>query len=191
MNLERLLVLLVATIAITSVRAADISSAAQARIGHLHCGDASLIATTAYLVVDGEDRQTLSQRIVLTSAGRRVPIVLCGDGRSLHQPFLKDAPVLDAAVTGWACLSAAGGKAYVYVVYICTESLLRPDCEGVRREWVRLFDTRGKPLNAGFPHEGQRTSEMMKKLGLGRYVNDGAPLKDVDDPLGGENSAGN
>lgn len=180
MNLERLLVLLVAAIVTTSARAGDMSAAAQTRVGHLHCGDASLVATTVYLDVDGRNRQTLSQRIALTSAGRRVPLMLRGDGRLLRQPFLESTPVLDASVTGWACLPAAGGKPYVYVVYTCTESPLRPDCEGDRREWVRLFDTQGKPLNAGFPHDGQRTPELMKKLGLGRYVNDSVQLEDID-----------
>lgn len=180
MNLERLLVLLVAAIVTTHVRAGDMSAAAQTRVGHLHCGDASLIATTVYVDVDGQDRQTLSQHIALTSGGRRVPLTLHGDGRPLHQPFLKDMPVLDAAVTGWTCLPAAGGKAYVYLVYTCTESPLRPDCEGDRREWVRLFNTRGKTLNAGFPHDGPHTPTLMKKLGLGRYVNDGVQLDDID-----------
>ncbi|MBF3411147.1 hypothetical protein ACGY7B_26260 [Burkholderia pseudomallei] len=180
MNLERLLVLLVAAMVTTSVRAGGMSDAAQTRVGHLHCGDASLIATTAYLDVDGQGRQTLSQSIALMSAGRRMPVILRGDGRTLRQPFLKNARVLDAAVTGWACFSAAGGKPYVYVVYTCTESPLRPDCEGDRREWVRLFDTQGKPLNAGFPYDSPRTSALMKKLGLGRYVNDGVQLEDID-----------
>lgn len=180
MNLERLVVLIVAAIVTTSVRAGDMPAAAQTRVGHLHCGGASLITTTVYLDVDGQDRQTLSQRIVLTFAGRSVQVILRGDGRPLHQPFLKDVPVLDASVTGWACLPAAGGMAYVYVVYTCTDSPLRPDCEGDRREWVRLFNTQGKPLNAGFPRDGPRTPALMKKLGLGRYVNDGVQLEDID-----------
>ena len=179
MNLERLLVLFVAAIVTASVRAGDMSAVAQTRVGHLRCGGASLIATTVYLDVDGQDRQTLSQNIALMSAGHHAPVVLRGDGRPLRQPFLKNTPVLDASVTSWACLPAAGGRAYVYVVYTCTESPLRPDCEGNRREWVRLFDTRGKPLNAGFPHDGPLTPALMNKLGLGRYVN-GVQLEDVD-----------
>lgn len=180
MNLEHLLVLLVAAIVTTSVRAGDMSATAQTRVGHLHCGDASLIATTVYLDVDGQDRQTLSQRIALTSASRRVPVMLRGDGRPLRQPFLENTPVLNASVTGWACLPVTRGRAYVYVVYTCTESPLRPGCESDRREWVRLFNTQGKPLNARFPNDGPRTSALMKKLGLGRYVNDGVQLKDID-----------
>lgn len=116
---------------------------------------------------------------MLTSAGRRVPIVLRGDGRPLHQPFLNDAPVLDASVTGWACLSAAGGKTYFYLVYTCTDSPLRPDCEGDHREWARLFNTQGEPLNERFPHGGPRALALMKKLDLGRYVNDGVQLEDI------------
>jgi hypothetical protein len=88
--------------------------------------------------------------------------------------------VLDASVTGWACLAGTAGKAYVYVVYTCAESRLRPECEGERREWARLFDIRGNPLNAGFSHDGPHTPELMKRLGLGRYVHDGVQLKDID-----------
>lgn len=180
MSLKRLLVLLVAAIVTASVRAGDLSTAAQTRVGHLHCGDAFLVATTVYLDVDGQDRQTLSQRIALKSAGRRVPVILGGDGRPLRQPFLENTPVLEASATGWACLPAAHGKSYVYVVYTCTESPSRPDCEGDRREWVRLFSTQGKALNARFPHGGPRTPALMKKLGLERYVNEGVQLKDIN-----------
>ncbi|ATF37252.1 hypothetical protein CO709_31190 [Burkholderia thailandensis] len=180
MNPERLWILLAAAIVTTNAWAGDMSTAARTRAGHLHCGDASLIATTVFLDVDGHYRQTLSQRITLASASRRVPVMLHGDGQPLRQPFLENTPVLDASVTGWTCLRAAGGKSYVYVVYTCTESPLRPDCEGDRREWVRLFGTQGEPLNAGFPHDGPRTSELLKKLGLGHYVNDGVQLEDID-----------
>jgi hypothetical protein len=149
-------------------------------IGHLRCGGASLTATTVYLDVDDQDRQTFSQRITLMRAENHAPVSLASDSKPIRQPFLKNTPVLDAAVTGWACLQATDGKAYIYVLYTCVESALRPDCEGDRREWARLFDVQGKALNAGFPREGSPTPELMKKLGLGHYVDQGVPLQDVD-----------
>ena len=177
----RLLLLAFAAVLAASCAQANDQPAGKARLGHLSCGGATLTAKTVYLDVDDQDRQTLSQTITLTRPERSGPIVLPGDGRPLRQPFLKNVPVLDAAVTGWACLTAADGKAYVYVIYTCAESPSRPDCEGDRREWVRLFDAQGKALNAGFSHEGSRTPELMKQLGLERYLHDGVQLKDVDD----------
>lgn len=169
-----------AVMVVCCAQASDLS-AGKTRVGHLNCGGATLAASTVYLDVDDQDRQTLSQTITLTRPERSTPIVLPGDGRSLRQPFLKDTPVLDAAVTGWACLTAADGKAYVYVIYTCVESPSRPDCEGDRREWVRLFDAQGKALNAGFPHDSPRTPALMKKLGLEHYLRTGVQLEDIDD----------
>ena len=150
-------------------------------IGHLSCGGASLMAETVYLDVPDQDFQPLSQHITLQRPGSNGSMALNHDGRPLRQPFLKDTPVLDAAVSGWACLTAADGKAYIYVSYVCTESDLRPDCEGTSREWGRLFDPEGKELTAGFPHGGPRTSALMKRLGLGRYEEKAIQLQGIDD----------
>lgn len=98
----------------------------------------------------------------------------------MRQPFLKSVPVLDASITGWTCLSASTGNSFLYVVYTCTESQLRPDCVGTSREWDRLFDTKGRALNVGYPKSGNRTSVLMKRLGLGRYA-DGVQLQDIED----------
>ncbi|RUL77722.1 hypothetical protein [Dyella choica] len=150
-------------------------------IGHLSCGGASLTAETVYLDVPDQDLQPLSQRIALKRLGQNVSTVLHHDGRPLRQPFLKNTPVLDAAVSSWTCLTADDGKAYVYVFYVCTESDLRPDCAGTSREWGRLFDPQGKEMTADLPHAGPRTSALMKRLGLGRYENEPMPLRGIDD----------
>jgi hypothetical protein len=150
-------------------------------IGHLSCGGANLTAETVYLDVPDQDFQPLSQRITLQRPGTNGSMVLHHDGRPLRQPFLKDTPVLDAAASGWACLTAADGKAYIYVSYVCTESDLRPDCEGTSREWGRLFDPEGKELTAGLPHGGPRMSALMKRLGLGRYEKEPIQLQGIDD----------
>ena len=179
MNAKLLLLAFASVVMAFCVQASD-RAPGTSRVGHLHCGGASLTASTVYLDVDDQDRQTFSQRITLMRAENHAPSSLPRDGRPIRQPFLKNTPVLDAAVTGWACLQAADGKAYIYVLYTCVESVLRPDCEGDRREWARLFDAQGKALNADFPHEGPRTPELMKKLGLGHYVDGGVPLQDID-----------
>lgn len=176
----KLLLLAFASVVMASCAQASDHASGTSHVGHLRCGGASLTASTVYLDVDDQDRQTFSQRITLMRAENHAPSSLPSDGQPIRQPFLKNTPVLDAAVTGWACLQAADGKAYIYVLYTCVESVLRPDCEGDRREWARLFDAQGKALNAGFPHEGPRTPELMKKLGLGHYVDSGVPLQDID-----------
>jgi hypothetical protein len=38
-----------------------------------------------------------------------------------------------------------------------------------KREWVRIFDTAGRSLNANDPHAGLSTPSRMKKLGLESY----------------------
>ncbi|WP_333676210.1 hypothetical protein [Dyella sp.] len=149
--------------------------------GHLSCGGAQLMAETVYLDVPDQDLQPLSQRITLQRQGANDSVALHHDGRPLRQPFLKDTPVLDAAVSSWTCLTAADGKAYIYLFYVCTESDLRPDCVGTSREWGRVFDLQGKELSAGFPHDGPRTSALMKRLGLGRYEDRPMPLQSIDD----------
>jgi hypothetical protein len=182
MNLKLALVTASVALAASCVHASNGSSAgAVSHVGHLSCGLALLTAETAYLDINGQDRQTLSQRITLRRPDVNGSIVLPSDSRSLRQPFLKDTPVLDASITGWACVKAADGTAYIYVLYTCVESTLRPDCADDQREWVRLFDLQGKLINPGFPHEGLRTPELMKKLGLGHYLDDGVSLQDVDD----------
>jgi hypothetical protein len=146
--------------------------------GHLKCGEAQLTAQTQYLDVPSRDRQVLTQTLELTNPGKGTT-KLAHDGRVFRQPFLKDTPVLDASATGWACLEGTGGKRYVYVLYTCTESPARPRCAGTKREWPRLFDTEGAPLNARYPHSGSRTPALMKKLGLGHYLSEGVSLEDV------------
>lgn len=150
-------------------------------MGHLSCGGANLTAETVYLDVPDQDFQPLSQRITLERPGSNGSLVLHHDGRPLRQPFLKNTQVLDAAVSGWTCLTAADGKAYIYVSYVCTESDLRPDCEGTSREWGRLFDPQGKELTTGFSRDGPRTSALMKRLGLGRYEKEPIQLLGIDD----------
>jgi hypothetical protein len=181
MNCKLSLLAFAACVAASCAQAGNPPAANAPRIGHLQCGGASLVASTVYLDVDDQDRQTLTQSITLTSPGRGEAVALPLEGKLLNQPFLKHVTVLDAAVTGWACVNATDGKPYVYLTYTCTESPSRPACEGDDREWVRLFDIQGKPLNAGFPHDGERTPDLMKKLGLGHYVTDGVSLNDISD----------
>lgn len=154
------------------------ASSATSRTGHLKCGDARLTASTHYLDLPDHDRQVLTQTLELTGPDGRTK-KLDHDGRAIRQPFLKETQVLDASVTGWACLEGSGGNHFVYVLYTCAESPVRPHCTGAMREWVRLFDTAGTPLNARYPRSGSPTPLLMKKLGLARYLEGGVRLVDV------------
>ncbi|MDF0605305.1 hypothetical protein HZU77_006530 [Neisseriaceae bacterium TC5R-5] len=169
-----------AALSVMRVEAQPFTDTPQTFTAHLSCGQASLLAKTSYLNVVDQDRQVLSQKITLTRADRHRMRVLPQEGKRLRQPFLKNVAVLDAMATGWACLQATDGQAYVYVFYACVDSPLRPECAAPSREWVRLFNTDGKLLNAGFPHEGPRTPALMKKLGLGHYLEDGVQLSAID-----------
>ena len=157
------------------------TSAPQVREGHLQCGGASLTARTQTLDVADHDRQVLSQSIVVQPPGQSAPAALAQDGRPFRQPFLRGTEVLDASATGWACVTAKDRQPYVYVMVSCTESPLRPACEGDSREWVRLYDIRGRSLNAGFPHGGARTPALMKRLGLDNYLTNGVSLNGIDE----------
>lgn len=150
------------------------------RSGHLQCGLAQLNAETRYLDLPDQTRQVLAQSLSLTNTAMGSTRQLKHDARPLRQPFLKHTPVLDAAVTGWACLENSAGKPYIYLSYTCIESPSRPACVGNLREWARLFDTAGKPLNAHAPRSGQRTAALLKKLGLGHHLSAGVSLQDID-----------
>lgn len=178
------LFLVMAFITMTPVLAQQgaLAPSTQTHMGHLQCGDTRLTAATQYLDVPDHDRQVLTQTLALTIPGNGTTTTLTHDGHVFRQPFLKNMPVLDAAATGWACLQASDGKLYLYVVYTCVESNARPECVGTLREWVRIFDTAGHPLTANYPRGGPRTSALMKKLGLGRYLNEGVSLSGIDEP---------
>lgn len=150
------------------------------QIGHLGCGGARFTARTTWLNVPGHDRQPVQQTVQRDAAGSTPSRELRLDARPLRQPFVPDGIVLDAAVTGWACITATTGKAYLYLLYTCTQSTARPACAGDRREYVRLFDTTGKALNVGFPHAGPRTPALLHQLGLDGYLTDGVSLQDLD-----------
>ena len=176
--------LLLTSLLLTSPVMAQQSAGApapQTHTGHLQCGPAQLSAETTYLDLPDQARQVLAQSLSLTNPATGSPRRLVHDARPLQQAFLKQTPVLDAAVTGWACLENSAGKAYIYLAYTCIESPARQQCVGNLREWVRLFDSKGTPLNAHAPRSGQRTPALMKKLGLRRFLSEGVSLQDIDE----------
>lgn len=146
-------------------------------VGHLACGGATLTARTQFHEVADHDRQVVSQTITIVPAGTKTASPLKLDAHPLRQPFLRDTPVLDASATGWACVTSTDGKPYVDMVMTCTESPRRPACVGTLREWTRLYDTRGRALDAGLPHDGPRESALLKRLKL-EHLDDGVSMKD-------------
>jgi len=177
--MKRILATLAALLAGAVTLDARADAPALLREGHLACGGASLSASTRFLDVADHDRQVVSQFIAIVPPAAATPVSLVLDARPLRQPFLRGTPVLDASATGWACVTATSGRAYVYVMMTCTESPSRPACAGDTREWVRLYDLRGRALNAGFPHDGPRTPALLKRLGLAGAVADGVSLADI------------
>lgn len=140
---------------------------------------ASLAASTVFRDVTDQDRQVVSQTMTVTAPGAKTASPLKLEERPFRQPFLPDTPVLDASATGWACVASTSHRSYVYVVMTCTESPLRLACAGPTREWVRMYDLRGRALTAGFPHDaGPREEALMKRLGLDRVEDVGISLSD-------------
>jgi len=168
MTARTLSLLAAAAFACATARASESMPAATApAVGHLTCGDASLTASTTLLDVPNQPRQVVMQTINLVSPGSKTPTALKLDARPLRQPFLRGTPVLDASVTGWACVTSADHKSYVYVAMTCTESPLRPACAGPTREWTRLYDIRGRALDAGYPRDsGPREQALARRLKL-------------------------
>lgn len=161
-----------------AARAGESPPEAAASVGHLACGGASLTASTVFREVADQDRQILSQSIAITPPGKKTATMLKLEAHRLRQPFLPGVPVLDASATGWACVTASDGKSYVYVMMTCTESPLHPDCAGPTREWMSLYDTRGRALTAGMPHEGPREAALIKRLKLEHLDDGGVTLSD-------------
>lgn len=157
-----------ASAAARDARASEsLPDAAAPVVGHLACGGATLTARTLFREVADHDRQVLSQTITLVPPGATTGSPLKLDARPLRQPFLRDTPVLDASVTGWACVTSADHKSYVYLSLTCTESPLRPACAGPTREWTRLYDLRGRALDAGYPRDaGPREAALTRRLKL-------------------------
>jgi len=177
---QRILPLLALALACTWACASESLPAAGApRVSHLDCGGARLTASTVFRDLPDQDRQVVSQTITVTAPGARTARPLKLEARPFRQPFLQDTPVLDASATGWACVTSAHHQWYVYVVMTCAESPLRAACAGPTREWVRLYDLRGRALNAGFPHDaGPREEALMKRLGLDHVEDAGISLSD-------------
>ncbi len=165
---------LAAALACAGTAGARASDAASA--GRVDCGGAHLAARTVLREVPDHDRQTLSQTITIVPPGATTASPLKLDVRPLRQPFLRDTSVLDAAVTGWACVTSTDHRSYVLLSLTCTESPLRPGCAGPTREWTRLYDLRGRALDAGYPRDaGPREQALAKRLKLDL---DSVPLSD-------------
>ena len=160
-----------------AVAACSTSATAAPSEGHLACGGATLTARTQFREVADHDRQVVSQTITVVPAGAKIASPLKLDAHPLRQPFLRDTMVLDAAVTGWACVTSTDGRPYVYMVMTCAESPRRPACVGTLREWTRLYDTSGRALDAGLPHDGPRKSKLLKRLKL-EHLDDGVSMSD-------------
>ena len=82
-------------------------------------------------------------------------------------------------VLSWACVQASTGRSYVSLGYACAvDPSERGSCGG-DKEWFRLLDDRGRPLDAGSPKQGAAQDRLMTRLGLKAVMEAGVAMKDV------------
>lgn len=146
--------------------------------GRLACGTAQLAAKSHCLEFAENETQCTSQILTLTNPSKGIAKQLPHDGKRITQPFVRSVKVLDATVTGWACLTSDAGVSYIYLSYTCVEHDRAPECAGTRREWGRLFDTGGRALNGNLSRRSQHMPEVLHRYGLQRYVSEGIQLQD-------------
>lgn len=113
----------------------------------LQCGDANLAARTQWFIFPAKKRvMWTAQSMTLTTPKGRIALHL--EEKPLTQPFYPQQAVLDAVVISWACVPTHVGQPYIYLLYACTPSKLRPQCtpdEAGNRDVV--LDTTGKKIN--------------------------------------------
>lgn len=116
-----------------------------------------------------------SQSLTVRVAGRHraVPLETTGlvtvDGRRVRNRY----------VLTWACTKGARGVSYVSLGYACAVDPGYPhDCGG-EKEWFRLLDERGQPVDLGVPHSGPAMTRLHRRLGLLEQFEKGTQMTDV------------
>ena len=145
----------------------------------LICGDAEVRVTSSCLHFDEQETQCKKQTLQLTNPAKNIAKKLPHDGKPIRQPFVKNGPVLDAFVTGWACVKSASGAPYIYLSYTCVENDRQPECAGTNREWGRVFGLDGKNLGAGIARRSKELGRVYRRLGLSESLEQGIQLQDL------------
>lgn len=149
--------------------------AALVKPGRLSCGGTVFTAATHRAVPGGP---VLAQQLWRQVPGDPQPQPLRHEGHPVKAAAQGPAP-LDAWASGWACVQASSGQAYLHVLYTCPQDMR--GCQGARREWVRLHALDGRLLNAGHPRTGDRTPALMRRLGLTAALSQGVSLSDIEE----------
>ena len=131
----------------------------------LACGPARLVARTTSVAHVGADDGLAwtAQAITLAAgpgdAGRPIPV---------KGVEARTAPGssggLTAIVSSWACLSGTRGKV-IELWLSCNRTDLGGACRG-EREWERLLDTTGRPLDGGYAPQDPRYEALSARLGI-------------------------
>lgn len=145
----------------------------------LVCGDAEVRVTSSCLHFDEQETQCKKQTLQLTNSANNITKKLPHDGKPIRQSFVENGPVLDAFVTGWACVKSASGTSYIYLSYTCVENDKQPECAGTKREWGRVFGADGKNFTTGIARRGKELERVYRRLGLSESLEQGIQLQDL------------
>ena len=165
--------LMLAAIGLLILTPADASEPPHTTSSELICGPAHLHAqTTSIAHVSPENGLVwTAQDITLSTAkGSSRPLRVEGVG---YEASLTGKG-LPAIVSGWQCLH--GSHEWVIELWLtCNRVDLGGNCSS-QREWERLFDTSGKPLDMGYAPQDARYDALSKRLGI---PEDGIRLEDA------------
>ena len=139
----------------------------------LVCGAARLHARTASVahVAPDDGLAWVSQEIILQGPGgvpSRLHVV------DIDQKPGTDGRGLQVFVSSWQCLGGRGGKV-IELWLACNRADLGGTCKG-EREWERLVDVTGRPLDAGYAPQDPRYGALSRRLGI---PVDGVKLQDA------------
>ena len=82
-------------------------------------------------------------------------------------------------VLSWACVQASTGRSYVSLGYTCAVDPGERGSCGADKEWFRLLDDKGRPLDAGSTRQGAAQDRLRMRLGLKAVMEAGVLMKDV------------
>ncbi len=135
----------------------------------LECGDATVVARTESFVFSlKKPIMYTMQSMTLTTPKQQITLAL--DSKLLTQPFYPQQAVLDSVVSLWECVTTRFGQHYIYFLYTCTPSQLRPKCTPDEMgNWDVLLDTTGKKIKRS----------QYRKLGISTALDTARALKSV------------
>ena len=140
----------------------------------LHCGTATLVArSTSLSHVGPEDRLIwVSQEIGIRDAEGASRDLRLADAN--EKPAANSPNGLQVIVSSWRCLHGTHEEV-IELWLTCTSADLGGACKG-QREWERLTDLHGRPLDEGYAPQDPRYEMLSRHLGI---ADAGIPLKDA------------